>query len=99
MDCGGGVISFRFDEKDDDRTCSANSDALPASSTPLVETIADLAGHLPPTDRVTVGMPGMIRHGIDCHPHYIQGWSAVKGPAATCGSLGAVDMRLALKIG
>ena len=38
----------------------------------LVETIASLAGRLPTADRVTVGMPGMIRHGVViATPHYI----------------------------
>jgi polyphosphate glucokinase len=38
----------------------------------LVDTIAELAEVLPPTARVTVGMPGMIRHGIViATPHYI----------------------------
>lgn len=38
----------------------------------LVETIAGLAERLPRAERVTVGMPGMIRHGVVvATPHYI----------------------------
>jgi len=37
-----------------------------------VETIASLASQLPGANRVTVGMPGMIRHGVViATPHYI----------------------------
>jgi len=38
----------------------------------LVQTIIDLAAQLPEAHRVTVGMPGMIRHGVViATPHYI----------------------------
>lgn len=38
----------------------------------LVATIADLAGRLPRAGRATVGMPGMIRHGVVvATPHYV----------------------------
>lgn len=38
----------------------------------LIETIAELGTRFPHADRVTVGMPGMIRHGVVIHtPHYI----------------------------
>ncbi len=30
----------------------------------LLQTIVDLAAQLPEAHRVTVGMPGMIRHGV-----------------------------------
>ena len=37
-----------------------------------METITSLASQLPGADRVTVGMPGMIRHGVViATPHYI----------------------------
>ncbi len=38
----------------------------------LVATIADLAARLPRAGRATVGMPGMIRHGVVvATPHYV----------------------------
>lgn len=38
----------------------------------LIELIGDLAAQLPAADRVTVGMPGMIRHGVVVStPHYV----------------------------
>jgi len=38
----------------------------------FVRTLVDLAGQLPRADRVTVGMPGMIRHGVVvATPHYV----------------------------
>jgi len=38
----------------------------------LVDTVVELASQLPAADRVTLGMPGMIRHGIViATPHYI----------------------------
>ena len=37
-----------------------------------METITSLASQLPGADRATVGMPGMIRHGVViATPHYI----------------------------
>jgi polyphosphate glucokinase len=44
----------------------------PLSPDRLVQEIALLAAGLPRADRVTVGMPGMIRHGVVvATPHYI----------------------------
>lgn len=44
----------------------------PLSPQRLIGVISDLADKLPPAGRVTVGMPGMIRHGVVIHtPHYI----------------------------
>ncbi|RHA39166.1 ROK family protein [Cellulomonas rhizosphaerae] len=38
----------------------------------LADTIAELAADLPPAQRVTVGVPGMIRHGVVvATPHYV----------------------------
>jgi len=43
---------------------------LPPSG--LVATLVEIAAGLPPADRVTVGMPGMIRHGVVvATPHYV----------------------------
>jgi polyphosphate glucokinase len=38
----------------------------------FVQTLVDLAAQLPKADRATVGMPGMIRHGVVITtPHYV----------------------------
>jgi len=38
----------------------------------LVEEIAALAADFPPFGRITVGLPGMVRHGVVVHtPHYV----------------------------
>jgi polyphosphate glucokinase len=43
----------------------------------FVAVLCDLAEQLPPADRATIGMPGMIRHGrVVATPHYI----TTKGP-------------------
>ena len=49
----------------------------PLSPSRFVETIAEIAAGLPKSYRVTVGMPGMIRHGVVvATPHYV----TAKGP-------------------
>ncbi|MDO5048723.1 MAG: ROK family protein [Actinomycetaceae bacterium] len=74
VDCGGGGIKASVLDENGTMTAPAVRTATPYPLPPelLVDTIADLADHLPSTDRVTVGMPGMIRHGIViATPHYI----------------------------
>ena len=74
VDCGGGGIKAAV--LDSAGTAHAPPVRVP---TPyplppalLVETVAELAAALPRADRVSVGMPGMIRHGVVIHtPHYI----------------------------
>lgn len=74
VDCGGG--SIRATVLDAAGTMHAQPVRVP---TPyplpperLAATIADLAAQLPPADRGTVGMPGMIRHGVVvATPHYV----------------------------
>jgi polyphosphate glucokinase len=49
----------------------------PMAPEQFVEVLAGLAEQLPPADRATIGMPGMIRHGrVIATPHYI----TVAGP-------------------
>lgn len=44
----------------------------PLSTELFVQTLVDLAAELPKADRATVGMPGMIRHGVVITtPHYV----------------------------
>lgn len=74
VDCGGGGIKASV--LDDQGTLHA-----PAVRTPtpyplppetLLDIVANLAASLPPARRVTLGMPGMIRHGVVVStPHYV----------------------------
>lgn len=74
VDCGGG--SIRATVLDAAGTMHAQPVRVP---TPyplpperLASTIADLVAQLPPADRGTVGIPGMIRHGVVvATPHYV----------------------------
>lgn len=74
VDCGGGGIKAAVL----DVAGTAHAPAVrvptpyPLPPEALVECVADLARDLPRATRVTVGMPGMIRHGVVIHtPHYI----------------------------
>ena len=74
VDCGGGGIKASV--LDAAGTLHAPPVRVP---TPyplppqrLVQTVAELGDRLPPFDRATVGMPGMIRHGVVvATPHYV----------------------------
>jgi len=74
IDCGGGGIKASV--LDETGTMRARPLRVPTPY-PLppalfVETLRELAARLPRADRVTVGMPGMIRHGVVvATPHYI----------------------------
>lgn len=74
IDCGGGGIKGSV--LDDAGTMRAKPLRVPTPY-PLppalfVKTLVDLGSRLPSADRVTVGMPGMIRHGVVvATPHYV----------------------------
>jgi polyphosphate glucokinase len=74
IDCGGGGIKASV--LDEAGTMRAQPVRVPTPY-PLppslfVQTLGDLAGKLPTADRATVGMPGMIRHGVVvATPHYV----------------------------
>jgi polyphosphate glucokinase len=74
IDCGGGGIKASV--LDESGTMRAQPLRVPTPY-PLppdlfVKTLVELGHQLPPADRVTVGMPGMIRHGVVvATPHYI----------------------------
>jgi len=79
IDCGG--LSIKASVLDNEGTMHAPAVAeptpYPLSPTRLIEVFNSLASQLPKADRVTVGFPGMVRHGVVVHtPHYIN----VKGP-------------------
>ena len=74
VDCGGGGIKASVLDAEGNIISRAVRTPTPYPLPPmkLVETIASLASQLPGPDRVTVGMPGMIRHGVViATPHYI----------------------------
>jgi polyphosphate glucokinase len=82
VDCGGTGIKAAVI----DAAGTAHADPVrvptpyPLPPERLVETIAEIAADLPPAQRVTVGMPGMIRRGVVVHtPHYIR----ERGPRST----------------
>ncbi len=74
IDCGGGGIKASV--LDEAGTMRARPLRVPTPY-PLppalfVRTLLELGGRLPAADRVTVGMPGMIRHGVVvATPHYV----------------------------
>lgn len=74
VDCGGGGIKASV--LDAAGTLHAPPVRVPTPyplpPTRLVDTIAGMAQSLPRFDRATVGMPGMIRHGVVvATPHYV----------------------------
>lgn len=74
IDCGGGGIKASvLDEAGTTRAQPVRTRTpYPLPPERLVSTIADLAGQLPDAQRATMGMPGMIRHGVVVStPHYI----------------------------
>ncbi|WP_225753011.1 ROK family protein [Actinotalea sp. Marseille-Q4924] len=74
VDCGGGGIKASVLD-------AAGTLHVPPVRVPtpyplpperLVQTIVEIAGGLPAATRATVGMPGMIRHGVViATPHYV----------------------------
>lgn len=79
IDCGGGGIKATV--LDDSGTMRAHPVRVPTpyplSTRRFVDTLADLSRQLPHATHATVGLPGMIRHGVViATPHYI----TVKGP-------------------
>ncbi|ACQ81354.1 ROK family protein [Beutenbergia cavernae DSM 12333] len=74
VDCGGGGIKASVLDVAGTMHAQPVRTATPYPLPPdrLVETIVELAGRLPDAQRVTVGMPGMIRHGVVvATPHYV----------------------------
>ena len=74
IDCGGGGIKASV--LDDAGTMRAHPVRVPTpyplTTDLFVQTLVDLAASLPAAERVTVGLPGMIRHGVVVTtPHYV----------------------------
>lgn len=73
IDCGGSGIKGSVLDGDGDMIAKRVRVPTPYPLPPerFVEVLVRLAHRLPEFDRVTVGMPGMIRHGIVvATPHY-----------------------------
>lgn len=74
IDCGGGGIKGSvLDEAGTMRSTPIRVPTpYPLTTDLFVSTLVDLAGELPQAQRATVGLPGMIRHGVVITtPHYI----------------------------
>lgn len=74
VDCGGSGIKASTLDAAGTMRAPALRLATPYPLPPdrLVSVIAELAAQLPAADRITVGMPGMLRHGVVITtPHYI----------------------------
>ncbi|GIG89805.1 ROK family protein [Plantactinospora endophytica] len=74
VDCGGGGIKASvLDDAGTMRTRPLRVPTpYPLPTALFVKTLLDLGGRLPAADRVTVGMPGMLRHGVVvATPHYV----------------------------
>lgn len=74
IDCGGGGIKGSV--LDDAGTMHAHPIRVPTpyplSTDLFVSTLTDLAAELPRAERATVGVPGMVRHGVVITtPHYV----------------------------
>ncbi|MGN8246957.1 ROK family protein [Cellulomonas soli] len=106
VDCGGGGIKASVLDAAGTLHAPAVRVPTPYPLPPsrLVDTIAAIAQDLPPAGRVTVGMPGMIRHGVVvATPHYVtrSGPRSAVDPAllaawSGCDVRAAIEARLGL---
>lgn len=100
VDCGGlGIKASVLDNAGTMRIPPIHlATPYPLSPQLLVSTIKGIAESLPKADRATIGIPGMIRHGVVvATPHYIN----IAGPGtwmdiALKNAWQGFDMRLAL---
>ncbi len=74
IDCGGSFIKSAV--LDEAGTIHGSERRMatpyPLSAERFVETMAEVVASNESADRITIGMPGMIRHGVVMHtPHYI----------------------------
>lgn len=73
IDCGGGGIKGSVMDETGEMVADRIRIPTPYPLPPerFVDTLLEIADQLPDYDRVTVGMPGMIRHGrVIYTPHY-----------------------------
>lgn len=74
IDCGGSFIKSAV--LDESGTIHGNERRIPTpyplSADSFVQAMVDVVASNAPADRITIGMPGMIRRGVVIHtPHYI----------------------------
>ena len=75
VDCGGGGIKTSLLDKAGFQIGQAQRTALryPLPPDDLMGIVKKHAGHVEGFERITLGMPGMIRHGVVVYtPHYIR---------------------------
>lgn len=80
IDCGGGGLKASVVGDGDEMLAPAIRVPTPYPLSPerFLGLLAEIAGRLPGAERATVGMPGMIRHGVVvATPHYV----TVAGPS------------------
>jgi polyphosphate glucokinase len=81
VDCGGGGLKASVVDEDDAMIVPSIRVPTPYPLSPerFLDELAAIAERLPPVERVTVGLPGMIRHGVViATPHYV----TVNGPGS-----------------
>lgn len=105
VDCGGGGLKASVLDEAGTMHAPAIRIPTPYPLPPerLVEAVVSLADSLPAADRATIGMPGMIRHGVViATPHYVtrsgprskvlpelvEAWSGFDMQAAVAAALG-----------
>ena len=74
IDCGGsGIKGSVLDEAGTMRAKRFRIPTpYPIPPATFLGALHEVASQLPPAERITVGMPGMLRHGVVVHtPHYI----------------------------
>jgi len=74
VDCGGGGIKAAVLDEAGTLRAPALRVVTPYPLPPsrLLDILADFTERLPPADRLTIGMPGMVRHGVVIDtPHYV----------------------------
>lgn len=74
VDCGGGGIKATVLDAGSFQIAPALREPVPYPLPPkkLISLVEGMSEQLPAFDRITLGMPGMIRHGVVIHtPHYI----------------------------
>jgi len=100
IDCGGGGIKASvLDEAGTMRAQPVRvSTPYPLPPDLFVKALLGLAARLPVADRVTVGMPGMIRHGVVvATPHYVtRGGPRTRVDAELVAAWDGFDARTAL---
>lgn len=79
IDCGGsGIKGSVLDEAGTPHAARIRVPTpYPMPTGLFLSTVAQLAGWLPPADRVTVGLPGMVRHGVVVWTNH---YTTVAGP-------------------